>query len=47
MSHLFLSIGGARPQWMQHNLPWLAVLAMVLGVWRDDLEASDEPGLDG
>ena len=47
MSSLFLSITGPRPQWMQHNLPWLAVLAMVLGLSRDDVEVSEEPGLDG
>lgn len=47
MSNLFLNIGGARPLWMQHNLPWLAVLAIVFGVWRDEAGAADDAGLDG
>src|SRR5690606_19226768 len=36
-----------RPNWMQHNMPWLAVLAMVLGLVEDDVPTRDEPGLDG
>lgn len=47
MRNLFLSFGGPQPHWMQHNLPWLAVLAMVLGLVREDagdVAASDTDG---
>lgn len=36
MSNLFLDIGGVRGNWMQHNLPWLSVLALFLGLARED-----------
>ncbi|WP_210338813.1 hypothetical protein [Devosia rhizoryzae] len=47
MSSLFMSIGGAEPHWMQHHMPWLAVLALMFGVWRDEVDAGDEAGLNG
>jgi len=47
MSTLFLSIGGASPNWMQHHLPWLAMLVLVFGIARDDSTANDETALDG
>ncbi len=46
MSSLFLSIGGARPNWMQHHMPWLGVLALMFGLSRDD-EDSDADTLNG
>jgi hypothetical protein len=47
MSSLFLSIGGAEPHWMQHNLPWLAVLAMMFGLSRDEADAGERLRLNG
>lgn len=47
MSSLFLSMGGVSPNWMQHHLPWLAVLVMVFGMARDDTSAGNETALDG
>ena len=35
MSNLFLDIGSVRCNWMQHNLPWLSVLALFLGLARE------------
>lgn len=31
MRSVLLSIGGTPPNWVQHNLPWLAMLAVLLG----------------
>jgi hypothetical protein len=47
MSTLFLSIGGASPNWMQHHLPWLAMLVLMFGMARDDRTANDGTALDG
>lgn len=47
MRSVFLSIGGVGPNWMQHHLPWLAVLAMLFGVSRDEPSTDPGPGLDG
>lgn len=47
MSSLFLSMGGVSPNWMQHHLPWLAVLVMVFGIAPDDRSAVDQTAFDG
>jgi hypothetical protein len=36
MRQVLLSIGVPPHHWVQHNLPWLAVLALVFGFDRDD-----------
>ena len=46
MSNLFLSFGSVGPNWMQHHMPWLAVLTLLFGVSRDEAEPSDM-SLDG
>ncbi|MFD2646937.1 hypothetical protein ACFSX5_03905 [Devosia albogilva] len=35
-------IGLAPHNWMQHHLPWLVVLTMVIGLFRDEPVLSDE-----
>lgn len=25
-----------RPNWLQHHLPWLAALSLVMGLFRDE-----------
>lgn len=35
MRNVLLSIGVSPHHWVQHNLPWLAVLALVFGFDRD------------
>ncbi|MCP8883967.1 hypothetical protein NIM87_10685 [Devosia sp. XJ19-1] len=37
MRQVLLSIGVSPHHWVQHNLPWLAVLAIVFGFDRDDV----------
>ncbi|UYO01085.1 MAG: hypothetical protein KIT02_07760 [Devosia sp.] len=45
MNSLFQSIGAVRPNWMQHHLPWLGVLALLFGLADDAAERdSDETG---
>ena len=39
MRNLLLSTGLPPHHWVQHNLPWLAVLAVVFGFGRDEVEA--------
>ena len=46
MRQVLLSIGVSPHHWVQHNLPWLAVLAMVFGFERDGMP-EDEPFRDG
>lgn len=29
--------------WLQHNLPWLAALAMVMGMLREEPDADFDP----
>ena len=36
MRQVLLSIGVSPHHWVQHNLPWLAVLAMLFGFDRDE-----------
>jgi hypothetical protein len=38
MRNVLLSVGVTSHHWVQHNLPWLAVLAIVLGLGRDDTD---------
>ena len=45
MRQVLLSIGVSPHHWVQHNLPWLAVLALVFGFERDDA-ALEEPRRD-
>jgi hypothetical protein len=40
MRQVLLSIGVSPHHWLQHNLPWLAVLALMFGFERDEDEAS-------
>ncbi len=48
MRNLLFNIGGIEHHWVQHNLPWLAMLAILFGLERDEAPASDRPtGLDG
>jgi len=42
MSKLFLSIGAPSGNWVRHSLPWLTLLAMAMGLVRDE----DIPGVD-
>jgi hypothetical protein len=39
MSKILADLSGFEPHWVQHNLPWLAVLAMLFGLGRDEPEA--------
>lgn len=43
MRQMLMSIGVSPDHWVQHNLPWLAVLSLVFGFERDGA-ALDEPG---
>ena len=47
MSSLFLSIGGAQPNWMQHHMPWMAVLALIFGMASEAPISADEADLNG
>lgn len=42
MRQVLLSIGVPPHHWVQHNLPWLAVLAMVFGFDRDDAALDEQ-----
>jgi len=42
MRQVLLSIGVSPHHWVQHNLPWLAVLALVFGLGRDVAEGPGE-----
>ncbi|MHA6297321.1 hypothetical protein [Devosia sp. CAU 1758] len=42
MRQVLLSIGVSPHHWVQHNLPWLAVLALVFGFDRDDVGAPEQ-----
>ena len=44
MRNVLLSIGVSPHHWVQHNLPWLAVLAMVFGFDRDEDGRIDAAG---
>ena len=46
MRQVLLSIGVSPHHWVQHNLPWLAVLAMMFGFERDEDE-DRQSGLRG
>ena len=35
MREMLFNIGVPSHHWLQHNLPWLAVLALVFGLDRD------------
>lgn len=41
MNSLFLTMGGAKPDWIRHHLPWLGMLALVFGLARDDDSETD------
>ena len=41
MNSLSQHIGSARANWMQYHLPWLAVLAFLFGLSRDETSARD------
>lgn len=43
MSKLVTLFGGASHNWMQHHMPWLAVLALVMGFEHDEPQAGDFP----
>lgn len=45
MRNVLFDIGVSPHHWLQHNLPWLAVLALVFGFDRDDA-TFDEPRRD-
>ncbi|MFC3703470.1 hypothetical protein ACFOOL_01715 [Devosia honganensis] len=49
MRSLFSSIGlSPGTHWVQHNLPWLAMLALVFGFERDEEDPAEKPvQLDG
>jgi len=48
MRNLLLNIGGIEHHWVQHNLPWLAMLAILFGLERDEAAAGDRSiGQDG
>ncbi|SHF68492.1 hypothetical protein [Devosia limi] len=42
MSRQSAHIGVAPHAWLQHNMPWLGLVALLLGLFRD----SDEIGFD-
>ena len=35
--------GVAPHAWLQHHLPWLGLLALMLGLFRDDSEIGFDP----
>jgi hypothetical protein len=43
MSELEVHYGVAHPAWLQHHLPWLGLLAMVLNLFRDDTGIGFDP----
>lgn len=43
MSSVLLSIGVRSQNVVRHNLPWLAVLALVLGFGRDEADFRPDP----
>ncbi len=43
MSSVLLSIGVEAQNVVRHNLPWLAMLAMVLGFGRDEADFRPHP----
>lgn len=43
MSSVLLSIGVEAHNVVRHNLPWLAVLAMLLGFGRDEADFRPQP----
>ncbi|SFV29494.1 hypothetical protein SAMN05216456_0767 [Devosia crocina] len=47
MSKLFLSFEGASPHWLQHHLPWLAVLIVLFGLDRMGEAGEGTIELDG
>ena len=48
MRNLLLNIGSIEHHWVQHNLPWLAMLALLFGLERDGMPVGEAPsGLDG
>jgi hypothetical protein len=43
MSDLGLNSIVGRHHWLRHNLPWLAALALLLGMLRDEPELDFDP----
>lgn len=41
MNSLLEHIGAAGPNWIQHNLPWLGVLAFLFGLSRESDDRRD------
>ena len=41
------SIGLVPHNWMQHHLPWLLVLAMLIGLFRDEPAVDRDDELNG
>ncbi|WP_156461148.1 hypothetical protein [Devosia sp. Root436] len=35
--------GSAPGTWLQHHMPWLSLLALVLNLFRDDPEIGFDP----
>jgi len=38
-----LAHNGVVPHWLQHHLPWLTLLAMVLDLFREESEIGFDP----
>lgn len=47
MSSLFLSIGGVQTNWIQHHVPWMAVLVLLFGIASEDSPGAAEIDLNG
>ena len=43
MSNLGASLFVGPQNWLQHHLPWLAVLAMLMGMLRDEPVMNSDP----
>jgi hypothetical protein len=44
MNQLDAQNGVTPHSWLQHHVPWLGLLALVLGLFRDDSEIGFDPG---
>jgi hypothetical protein len=43
MNHLHAHHGVAPHAWLQHHLPWLGLLAMMMSLFRDDTGIGFDP----
>ena len=47
MSNLVLSIGGVQANWIQHHVPWMAVLVLLFGMASEEGPGTAEIDLNG